>query len=122
VGVVLGFLLAAAPSWAGYYYDGLQVNKWRGAQCGDSMFRSYVAGVHDLLAGLYPASSHTLQAVADEVTNELLRAGARSGEGPAAWQVVVVLLRMKLIPEEDAFRVLPESTRAEMTKPAKPSY
>lgn len=116
LGFVIGMLLAGAPVWAGAFKNGPTLMKERGGGCGDSYFYGYVAGGADMLAGFFPATSHKLKDVADQVADHILRAGEEGRKLPASVFVAAALLEMKIIPEEDAKRVIPESWRPELLK------
>lgn len=109
-GLTLGVVIATAASgWAGVYTTGADLQAQRGKPCGDSYVLGYVAGVHDLMAGQYPVTSHTTGDISRKVAEVILEAD--TPRWPAAYYVVGALIRLNIIPQGDANRILPESWR-----------
>lgn len=112
---VLGFTLGAVlatvtTTWAGYFYSAQKFFRERGGSCGQSFSLGYVAGVYDLMAGLYPVSGGTLGDIETETVREILTY-TEYLESPAAYMVVRALVNKKIITPDDALRVIPETWR-----------
>jgi hypothetical protein len=106
MGVVLG---SVTTGWAGFFYTSDRLVRLRDAACGDTLALGYVAGVYDLMAGLYPVvTSHNLGAIYEAAAREFASAPRGAAEGaPAAWSVVEALVKHGVITHEDALRILP---------------
>ena len=109
VGLVLGIVSASS---AGVFRTGAAFQSaWGAAEgAGDSYAYGYVAGVHDLLADMYPPTSHRLRDIADRTTTRIL-ADPEAGKRAAAYYVVGALIDLRMITREDAYRILPETWR-----------
>ena len=110
VGFVAGFLLGATGfASAGYYYSAQDLLGLRGGKVGDAFVLGYVAGVHDVMAGPYPASPTKLAEVRDGAIELMLR--EQDPDKPAHLYVVGYLVRAQVIAHDDIARILPESWR-----------
>jgi len=108
LGVIVGFLIAAVPAWAGWYTSGSDLYRERGANL--QYFYGYVAGAHDVLAGYYPNHGHRLGVITDKVAEHALKTADKDLAAVAGMVVVAaVLLDMKIITGDDAERILPKS-------------
>ena len=110
VGFVLGSILGSASVvGAGFFYSPKTLLQARGTALGDAFVRGYIVGVHDLMAGWYPADQTRMGDLEDSVTTYLLRNSPGEGAGsyPAAFWVVGSLVETKRIVKEDAARILP---------------
>jgi hypothetical protein len=114
-GVVVGLLLAGAPAWAGWYTNAAALHRMRGEACGAPYIHGYVAGVHDLMAALYPVTSHTIGDLSDRVAAKTLTLDDPRSAA-AAWVVLGVLIDLAIVTQEDGLRALPETQRAKFLK------
>lgn len=118
LGFVVGALAFGGTAWAGFFFDGYALQKLRGQPCGEAAYRAYVAGVHDLLAGLYPVTGHTLADIEGATVNAILANGHDKATMELAGAVLVAkaLADKKVITDTDLLRVLPESWREKYQK------
>lgn len=110
VGFVAGLLLGSAGlASAGYYYSAQDLLALVGDRGGEAFVLGYVAGVHDVMAGPYPASDAKLSEIKAGAIDLMLR--EQDADKPAHLYVVGYLVRARVIGQEDVARVLPENWR-----------
>ena len=111
IGLVLGMILGTAAScFAGYFMSGSALQEARGGACGDMYVYGYVAGAHDLLAGLYPRTEHTQESIFRATIRRVL-ASPNPTKLPGAFFVAGALVDLSLITQDDLNRILPEGWR-----------
>lgn len=105
-GLVLGSTGLAS---AGYYYTARELLMLRGDRTGNALVLGYIAGVHDVMAGLNPPTQAKLGDIRSGAIDWMLR--QQDLDKPAYLYVVGHLVREQLIAQEDVARVFPESWR-----------